>query len=310
MSIVKLSVIIPVYCVEHTLSRCVESVLEQCESMEVILVDDGSPDGSPALCDEWAERDSRVKVIHKENGGLSDARNAGIAVASGDYLSFVDSDDALQTGTLHEALRFAIDNSCDVVEFPVVEGVGGSHEEVLSFKDEVCELSAPEDVRHYWLSHSVYQHSYACNKLYARRLYDNICFPIKRSYEDLWTMPEVLLNAKRIGTISRGAYYYYYNDKGICRSGKYEFMRLESLLHACRVLSVQKNDIEAFGMFVEMLNCQITAFASDGKINKEVTEFIHHLPISYGRNMKERIKIMILRIAGLRNMCRLMTFLG
>lgn len=95
-----LSVIIPVYRVEHTLQRCVESVLSQgVDDMEVILVDDGSPDNCPVLCDGWAEKDARVKVIHKDNGGLSDARNAGIEMATGDYLTFVDSDDYVEDDT-------------------------------------------------------------------------------------------------------------------------------------------------------------------------------------------------------------------
>ena len=89
-----LSVIIPVYRVEATLDRCVESVLRQhVDDMEVILVDDGSPDNCPEMCDKWAVKDRRVHVIHKQNGGLSDARNAGIDVACGEYITFVDSDD-------------------------------------------------------------------------------------------------------------------------------------------------------------------------------------------------------------------------
>ena len=97
---VKLSVVIPVFRVEHTLQRCVESVLQQdLSDMEVILVDDGSPDHCPKLCDEWAEKDTRIKVIHQENKGLSGARNAGIDIAQGDYLTFVDSDDYLALNT-------------------------------------------------------------------------------------------------------------------------------------------------------------------------------------------------------------------
>ena len=84
----KLSVVIPVFCVESTLDRCVESVLAQdVDDMEVILVDDGSPDECPRLCDEWAKRDSRISIIHKSNGGLSDARNAGLDVARGQYIT-------------------------------------------------------------------------------------------------------------------------------------------------------------------------------------------------------------------------------
>lgn len=89
-----ISVIVPVYKVEPYLDRCVRSIVEQTYTdLEIILVDDGSPDNCPAICDAWAERDSRVKVIHKQNGGLSDARNAGMDIATGEYIGFVDSDD-------------------------------------------------------------------------------------------------------------------------------------------------------------------------------------------------------------------------
>ena len=90
----KISVIVPVYRTEAYLDRCVESIAGQTyQNLEIILVDDGSPDNCPAMCDAWAEKDSRIKVVHKENGGLSDARNAGMAIASGSLMGFVDSDD-------------------------------------------------------------------------------------------------------------------------------------------------------------------------------------------------------------------------
>ena len=89
-----ISVIVPVYKVEKYLDKCVQSIVDQTyRNLEIILVDDGSPDNCPAMCDAWAEKDDRIRVIHKENGGLSDARNAGMAIATGEYIGFVDSDD-------------------------------------------------------------------------------------------------------------------------------------------------------------------------------------------------------------------------
>lgn len=89
-----ISVIVPIYNVESYLNRCVESIVNQTyQNLEIILVDDGSPDNCPQICDDWARKDSRIKVIHKENGGLSDARNAGMNIATGEYISFIDSDD-------------------------------------------------------------------------------------------------------------------------------------------------------------------------------------------------------------------------
>ena len=92
-----ISVIIPVYKVEEYLDECVLSVIRQTyANLEIILVDDGSPDNCPRMCDEWATKDSRIKVIHKENGGLSDARNAGLDAAEGQYIAFIDSDDYIK----------------------------------------------------------------------------------------------------------------------------------------------------------------------------------------------------------------------
>ena len=108
-----LSVIIPVYCVEDTLNRCVESVLRQnVTDMEVILVDDGSTDKCPKMCDDWGERDAHIRVIHKQNGGLSDARNAGIDVAKGDLITFVDSDDYLADNTYQPLLALMSQQAC------------------------------------------------------------------------------------------------------------------------------------------------------------------------------------------------------
>ena len=101
-----ISVIVPVYKVEQYLDKCVESIVNQTyRNLEIILVDDGSPDNCPAMCDGWAKRDYRIKVIHKANGGLSDARNAGIEVAQGEYICFVDSDDYLESNYLKELIE-------------------------------------------------------------------------------------------------------------------------------------------------------------------------------------------------------------
>ena len=112
------SVIVPVYKVEKYIRRCVESVLSQTFSdWELILVDDGSPDGCPLICDEYADADSRIKVVHKPNGGLASARQAGIRVAEGDYVFNLDSDDLIENDTLEYAYKKITDTSCDIVTF-------------------------------------------------------------------------------------------------------------------------------------------------------------------------------------------------
>ena len=115
-----LTVIIPVYKTEQTLDRCIESVLSQDVpgGMEVILVDDGSPDNCPALCDAWAERDSRIRVVHQQNRGLGAARNAGLDIAMGEYVTFVDSDDYLAADTFqHLMQRLEEQPDVDILEY-------------------------------------------------------------------------------------------------------------------------------------------------------------------------------------------------
>lgn len=113
----KISVVVPVYKVEKYLDRCVESILAQTfTDFEVILVDDGSPDNCPAMCDAWAEKDSRIKVIHKENGGLPDARNQGVKRAMGDYIAFVDSDDRVEKTFLSTLLDGITENDADIAQ--------------------------------------------------------------------------------------------------------------------------------------------------------------------------------------------------
>ena len=124
----KLSIIIPVYRVEDTLNRCVESVLNQnLDDFEVILVDDGSPDKCPQMCDDWAEKNANIRVVHKPNGGLSDARNAGVEKAQGDYITFVDSDDYIATDTYQPLLAtLARKTDVDIIEqFSTINLIAG-----------------------------------------------------------------------------------------------------------------------------------------------------------------------------------------
>lgn len=112
-----MSIVVPIYRVELYLDRCVESILAQTfQNFELILVDDGSPDRCPQMCDEWAQKDNRIQVIHKENGGLPDARNAGIAAATGAYLAFVDSDDWVEPDFLQTLYQGMVSNEADVVQ--------------------------------------------------------------------------------------------------------------------------------------------------------------------------------------------------
>ena len=116
-----ISVIVPVYKVEKYLKRCVDSILAQTyPCLEVILVDDGSPDGCPAICDEYAREDRRVRVIHKENGGICTARNAGLLQAEGQYVSFIDSDDFMDLVAYEKIIKVLKNNQADILDLSLI----------------------------------------------------------------------------------------------------------------------------------------------------------------------------------------------
>lgn len=240
-----LSVIIPVFRVEATLDRCVESVLRQhVDDMEVILVDDGSPDRCPEMCDKWALNDRRIRVIHKANGGLSDARNAGIDVACGDYITFVDSDDWIADNSYPPLLNQMAD--VDILEYAIADR--------LSLKDHVY-----DDINEYWLKGQAYTHTYACNKIYRKRLFDNIRYPKGRIFEDVYTLPQLLRKAQGIATTSHGSYHYWMNPLGITATA--DGHALAQLLEAHLNSPMPIDDL----YYMYLVNIQIDVWELTGK---------------------------------------------
>jgi len=178
-----ISIIIPVYNVEKYLERCVKSVINQTyKNLEIILVDDGAKDNSGKMCDELSKLDSRIKVIHKENGGLSDARNFGLKIATGDYIGFVDSDDYI-ADDMYETLYHTIKNNnadISIVSFyemykEKVIGVRDSGNlEILSKQEAMKELLIDTKIQ-----------SYAWNKLFKKELFNDLKFPTGKNFEDI-----------------------------------------------------------------------------------------------------------------------------
>lgn len=203
-----ISVIVPIYKVEKYLNRCIESIVNQTYSnLEIILVDDGSPDHCPQMCDEWVEKDKRIKVIHKQNGGLSDARNAGMKIATGEYIAFVDSDD-LVVHTYIETLLNAIHttqselSACDVESFfddselKLSECVAG---EVASYTSEqaLSQLIKGQGFR-----------AVAWNKLYHSSLLKGESFEFGKFHEDEFFTYRILDKCKRLAYINVPLYKY------------------------------------------------------------------------------------------------------
>ena len=198
-----LSVIIPAYKTAGTLDRCVASVLLQdVPDMEVILVDDGSPDACGQMCDDWAARDGRVRVLHQHNMGLCVARNAGLDVATGRYVTFVDSDDSLVPGTCQRLVEMLdCHDDVDFVEFGVVQA--GDRRQPLALPDMIWHSS-----RDYWLETMAWNHAYVCNKIYRRAVLSGIRFAPGRLYEDLLFLPDLLHVVGGIATTSLAGYIY------------------------------------------------------------------------------------------------------
>ena len=280
-----LSVIIPVYRVEATLDRCVKSVLLQhIDSMEVILVDDGSPDQCPLLCDQWAERDSRIQVIHKQNGGLSDARNAGIEIATGKYITFVDSDDWIDDNTYEPLLSLIGDN--DILEYSVADR--------LTLKDRQY-----DDVNEYWLKGQAYTHTYACNKIYRRSLFDDVRYPKGRIFEDVYTLPQLLRKTHRIATTQHGCYHYWFNPDGITATA--DGHALAQLLDAHLHGMMPMDDL----YYMYLVNIQMDVWEQTGSPITLPTRSIN--PALLPRNHK--LKAILLNLFGINVLCRINKFL-
>lgn len=247
------SIIVPVYNVEKYLEKCIESILAQTyEQLEVILVDDGSPDRCGEICEQYAKKDSRITVLHQKNRGLSAARNAGIMQASGEYLLFVDSDDYIVAELAEKTVRMAESVKADIVifDYVAVEEETGREDrsrfkleknEVFSLKEQPKALLVPPS---------------AWNKLYRRELFLKTCmrYPEGRHYEDLGTTPKLFLRAERIVYLDSDPLYYYILRNGsIMHSKNFEknfrdrTFAFENILHyfeECRQREQYEKELE------------------------------------------------------------------
>ena len=211
-----ISVIVPVYNVERYLDKCIESICAQSfTDTEVILVDDGATDSSGAICDAWAERDARIRVIHKENGGLSDARNAGIDVASGEWYMFVDSDDTITPDTLERLYRAAVTHGCEMAVCNIVRIYDDGTTE--PFYNPVSELTLWEGQQRF----ETLKQPSACNKLFRADLFRDIRFPKGKFYEDTFVYHILAHRSNRIALTGHDGYYYLSRRESILGQPRY-----------------------------------------------------------------------------------------
>lgn len=203
-----ISVIIPVYKVEKYLDCCIESVIQQTyTNLEIILVDDGSPDSCPQKCDEWKQRDSRIKVLHKQNGGLSSARNEGLNIMSGEYVFFIDSDDFIQQNALELLYNEMQKKEADIV---VSALFSFDNRDTVYKTNNVTFLSGTNEL---FFLQKISNH--ACGKLYKSELFDNIRYPLNRNYEDIATTYMLFSKAKCVAYTDAGLYFYRIHNESI-----------------------------------------------------------------------------------------------
>jgi glycosyltransferase involved in cell wall biosynthesis len=211
-----ISVIVPVYNVEKYLKKCVDSITSQTyKNLEILLVDDGSTDSSGQICNEFEKNDARIKVIHKKNGGLSDARNAGLDRAKGQYYAFIDSDDYIQDNTIEIMLNAIKKNKseiavCNMIRF-LEEG-------------ETVQFYCPTDHEVLYQGNQRYKtlnQPSVCNKLFEAKLFEGIRFPKGKYYEDTFVYHEVLYRANNIVLTGTDSYWYLSREDSIVGQPQY-----------------------------------------------------------------------------------------
>lgn len=233
------SIVVPIYNVEQYLEKCVESICRQTyENLEIILVNDGSPDHCGQMCEEYAKKDNRIKVIHKKNGGLSDARNSGVKLATGKYLLFVDSDDYIAKDLVEKTAAIAEKNNCDMVlyDYYYVEPDNVEIRSTIVPANKVISLEQEHTI--------LLAATSACAKLFNREFYvkANCPFPQGIYFEDLATTSIFFMRAKRVFYLKEPLYYYINRENSIMTGKNFEKSSHDKLVALEHILSAYKKE--------------------------------------------------------------------
>jgi len=249
-----LSIITPVYNVESYLDRCLQSILSQsfCD-FELILIDDGSTDKSASICDEWAAKDDRVLVIHQTNRGVSAARNAGLEVIKGKYLTFVDPDDFIAPDTYSANMDYLINHQdVDILQYPYCDFVNDN--EIIKYhKPSSILLTDAEQVFRNWWSGSPLEYV-IWNKIYKRYLWEGVRFNVGHISEDTCLVPIFVNKVKSVFISDHGLYYYQRERIDSYTFGEYDFNKHLDLFYAHATI------YNCFKQFPNMVTEKVLAF--------------------------------------------------
>lgn len=234
----KISIIVPVYNVEEYIHRCIKSILTQTISdFELILVDDGSMDNSGKICDLYSEKENRIKVIHKKNGGLSDARNAGLDIAQGDFIGFVDSDDYIEPDMYEKLLLACEANNSKMAMCGRYNAFDQIVQIVFSFEGHKI-WESKEAIEHLLTWDNI--DSSACDKLFSKDLFSEVRFPVGKYNEDVFIMIEIIHHSGKIVHIGEAKYYYFKRSNSITNE-KFSEKKLDLLDANQRVIEFVKD---------------------------------------------------------------------
>lgn len=286
----KISVVVPVYKVEGYLDTCVNSIVNQTfDDLEIILVDDGSPDRCGEICDEYAKKDSRIKVIHKANGGLSDARNVGFEASSGEYISFVDSDDYIQP-TMIQKLYEACENNdlkmagCDF--YYIFE----NSDTEISGSTGLTEVITAEEFFLRVIDTQKFLEMTAWNKLYHRTLFDNgVRYPKGKLFEDQGTTYRFVFQNEKIVHVSEPLYAYRKQRAGAITSQNYSSRENDRIEMTSQMANYVKNNHPSIATEVityKVINCNLGILNTMIKAGAKDKKMISLLKMDTMENMK------------------------
>lgn len=284
-----ISVIVPVYKVEKYLDKCINSIVNQTyTNLEIILVDDGSPDHCGAMCDAWAKKDGRIKVIHKENGGLSDARNAGMNIATGVYTAFVDSDDWIAVDFIQTLYDIMVENGAQIAGCDVCT-VYPDQELKLNGTNQVRICTAEEATGD--ILHGRGFRAVAWNKLYLSSLLEGERYPLGKFHEDEFFTYRIYGKADKLVYIDRPMYFYLQRQGSIMRS--FTIKRLDALaayLERLEYLKIRFPDLYIRDKVTFCISCGIMycqALRHSGEEAREIKKKIRKLRRQVSVPLKE-----------------------
>lgn len=290
-----ISIIVPVFKVEKELDRCVQSLLKQTyKNIEILLVEDGSPDSCPEMCDAYAQKDMRIKVIHKENGGLSDARNAGLLQAAGDYILYVDSDDYIDLDSCERFIRAMLEDNVDIVVGNAIMHKRNGNEMMMHLATPSGKVYASNE----FIIRSISAHQWyaaAWLNMYRREfLIDNNLFYKKGIYfEDMQMLPRVFLAAKKISCMDGTFYHYIVRNNSIMTSQKTSKKEKDSIQNLVEWkeyfdgINDKKLKKSLYGM---LLKCYLHECRVYGITEWKIPGIDGKFAMQYGLNLKEKLK--------------------